>query len=470
MAIAGTTDPDDVVQTFYLSFLGRAADPTGRDFLTQFIDFDDPAAVAALGDFFVASDEFRASFAAGSSENFVRSVYFNLFDRNAGIDEVEAWTDRLDDQGLDRADLPAAVLEAARESDLEAYEAKLFVADYATDQTGRGGYVPDALTRPGLRGNDELYADLNRLDAEYGTLSLEVVGQSLDGRPLHAATVGTGEANLLFITQQHGDEPIGTEAAMLFLDFLAGDTALAQSLRGAVTVTVVPRVNPDGFARWEREVGGERGLVDPRYNNNGIDLNRTYDPAAPFSADVAPESVAVRELLGRLGPDFVFDYHGQGNYRAADGGLVTMSVLWPTNDGVDPAVVAASKRAVAALAGSLEESGYDLLTLYPGEDNPAIARNGFGLGGTPTVLVEQRFLQEMGQLAQGLDVDYSALVSALALEGFITMKGLVEAAADGSIETLDPAVAERIPERPPSIPYADVYGDDRYVAEEVLIA
>ena len=160
MAIAGTTDPDDVVQTFYLSFLGRAADPTGREFLTQFIDFDDPAAVAALGDFFVASDEFRASFAAGSSENFVRSVYFNLFDRNAGIDEVEAWTGRLDGQTLDRADLPAAVLDAAREADLEAYEAKLFIADYFTDQTGRGGYVPDALTRPGLRGNDELYADL----------------------------------------------------------------------------------------------------------------------------------------------------------------------------------------------------------------------------------------------------------------------------------------------------------------------
>ena len=59
--------------------------------------------------------------------------------------------------------------------------------------------------------------------------------------------------------------------------------------------------------------------------------------------------------------------------------------------------------------------------------------NGFALGGTPTVLVEQRFLQEMNELARGLDLDYSALVSALALEGFITMKGLVEAAADAAL-------------------------------------
>ncbi len=434
------------------------------------MDFGDPAAVAALAGLFVSSSEFQDSFAAGSPENYVRSVHFNLFDRNADINEVEFWTERLDEEGLDRAELPGAILETARQSDLEAFEAKLFIADYFTDQTERGGYLPDALTFPALRSNDELYADLNRLDARYETLSLEVVGQSLDGNPLYAATVGTGETNLLFITQQHGNEPIGTEAAMHLLDFLSEDTELARSLRDELTVTVVPRVNPDGFARWERQVGGERGLTNPRLNNEELDLNRTYDPAAPFGADVAPESVAVRDLVGRLDPDFLFDYHGQGNYRDEDGDLVTMSVLWPTTAGVDPAVVDASKRAVAAIAASLEESDYDRLTLYPGEDNPAIARNGFALGGTPTVLVEQRFLQEMGELARGLDLDYSALVSALALEGFITMRGLVEAAADGSLETLDPSLAEQLPARPPSIPYADLYSDDRYGAEELLIA
>jgi hypothetical protein len=434
------------------------------------VDFGDPAAVAALAGLFVSSSEFQDSFAAGSPENYVRSVHFNLFDRNADINEVEFWTERLDEEGLDRAELPGAILETARQSDLEAFEAKLFIADYFTDQTERGGYLPDALTFPALRSNDELYADLNRLDARYETLSLEVVGQSLDGNPLYAATVGTGDTNLLFITQQHGNEPIGTEAAMHLLDFLSEDTELARSLRDELTVTVVPRVNPDGFARWERQVGGERGLTNPRLNNEELDLNRTYDPAAPFGADVAPESVAVRDLVGRLDPDFLFDYHGQGNYRDEDGDLVTMSVLWPTTAGVDPAVVDASKRAVAAIAASLEESDYDRLTLYPREDNPAIARNGFALGGTPTVLVEQRFLQEMGELARGLDLDYSALVSALALEGFITMRGLVEAAADGSLETLDPSLAEQLPARPPSIPYADLYSDDRYGAEELLIA
>ena len=324
MTTAAAADPDDVVQTLYLSFLGRAADPAARSFLTGFVDLTDPAAVAALSDVFLSSAEFQSSFAAGSSENFVRSVYFNLFDRNADVEEVELWTDRLDDGGLDRGELPEAVLASARESDLEAYDAKLFIADYFTDQAERGGWLPETLTFPDLRSNDELYADLNRLDARYDTLSLEVVGQSLDGNPLYAATVGTGETELLFITQQHGNEPIGTEAALYLLDFLSEDTELARALREEVTVTVVPRVNPDGFARWERQVGGEPGLTNPRLNNEGIDLNRTYDPAAPFGADEAPESVAVRELVGRLDPDFLFDYHGQGNYRDAEGDRLTV--------------------------------------------------------------------------------------------------------------------------------------------------
>ena len=157
------------------------------------------------------------------------------------------------------ADLPGAVLDAARESDLEAYEAKLFIADYFTDQAAAGGWLPGALTFPALRGNDELYADLNGLDSRYDTLALAVVGQSLDGNPLYAATVGTGDASLLFITQQHGDEPIGTEAAQYFLEFLAGDTALARSLREEVTVTVVPRVNPPRRAPGGGGGGGGRG-------------------------------------------------------------------------------------------------------------------------------------------------------------------------------------------------------------------
>lgn len=461
-------DPADTAQTLYLGLLGEPIDPATLRFLTEFVDLDDPEAVDALGDAILGSSAFEDSFAATGTEPLVRSVIFNLFDRNATIQEVALWSDRIEDDGLERDAFVFSLLDEARESDTEAFEAKLFIADYITTQEAEGDYVPEDILRQSLRSNEDLYAELQALDEASDLLALEQVGTSLGDRPLYAATVGTGETELLFITQQHGDEPIGTEAAMLFLDYLISDAA--GEIRENTTITVMARINPDGFERWEQEVGGVRGLVDPRLNNAGQDLNRTYDPENPFGRDTAPEAVAVRELVAETDPDFIFDYHGQGNYRSEDGQLDTMSVLWPTNPEVDPAIREASQRAVVAIAESLDEFDYDQLTLYPGSDDPAIARNGFSLAGTPGVLVEQRYGQEMFQLSQGLNLDYSALVSALALEGFITMQGLAEAAADGGLETYDPALAEQIPERSPSIDYADLYSDDLYVPDDLLVA
>lgn len=82
----------------------------------------------------------------------------------------------------------------------------------------------------------------------------------------------------MIVTQEHGDEPTDTEAAMLLLEWLRGNSDAAQALRSEVKVTVVPRVNPDGFERWEQLAYGEAVLedtIDPRRNSVDIDLNRT---------------------------------------------------------------------------------------------------------------------------------------------------------------------------------------------------
>lgn len=461
-------DPGALVQTANLAFLGDAVSHDVRSFLVEYADLGSCGAVEALSDAYLSSPAFAETYAATSDEALVRSVFFNLFDRNTDVEEVEYWTGALESDAVEDAALPYAVLGAARESDIEAYEAKLFIADYVTDARAEGAYVPDTLTTQSLHGNAELYAELAALDAESDDLSLDQAGTSLEGNPLYTATVGTGERELVFVTQQHGDEPIGTEAALLFLDFLISDDPEAQAIRDGATITVMPRVNPDGFARWELEADGVRGLTDPRLNENGQDLNRTYDPENPFSADFAPESAAVKEVIAEIDPDLVLDYHGQGNYRDDSGDLDTMSVLWPTNPEVSEDIRDTSKQAVVAIENALEEYDYDQLTLYPGSDNPAIARNGLSLDGTPGVLVEQRFLQEMFVISEGLDLDYSALTSALALEGFITMKGLASAAADGSLFELDPDLALEIPERSDSIEFAELYSDDAYVPEDMM--
>ena len=459
-----TSTPQQLVQGLYLSLLGRAADPAG---LHYWVDELANSSLDVLSERFVNSREFQDNFGDKTPEEFVRLQYYNLFDRNPDKAGLDFWTAQLETGALDRDDLPGAILDGASESDQEAYRAKLSIADYYTSQVPQERYDPEQpLTYPWLHSNAELYADLNRLDERYDTLDLEQVGASLKGNPLYRAEVGHGDKTVMIVTQQHGDEPLGTEASLYLLDFLAGDSEAAREIREEVTVVVMPRVNPDGFARWERQVGGEQDVLDPRRNEANVDLNRSYDPEAGFDPEQAPEAAAVFRVLEEYQPDLLLDYHNQNNYRDAEGDLDTMSVRWATNEAVAPQVSADGQRAALAIAEALEDYDHDQLTLFPGSDNPAIARNGLALEGTPTLLIEQRGLQEMDELAQGLDLDYSALASALTLEGLISMKGVIGAVADDSFEDYDPQLAARIPERSERIQFADLYGDDAYTTPE----
>jgi len=458
--------PEQTVQTIYLGVLGRAAVPSERAFWVEQID---AIPSELLTDILLNSAEFVGSFAGQSDEAFVRALHFNLFDRNINQPEVDDWVARIEAEALDSGAILRAVLDEAREADIEAYQAKLAIVDYVTDQTEVDGYVPDTLTVPGFRSNAELYGELFMLDMEYDTLDLEQMGSSIAGNPLYAANVGTGETELVIITQQHGDEPTGTEGALLFLDWMSGDTAGAAEAREALSVTVMPRVNPDGFARWEREVGGERGLVDPRRNEAEVDLNRSYDPENPVNPLHSPESEAVIDLIADRDPVLVLDYHNQNLYRADDGSVDTMSVLWATNADVGPALTEIGQKAAVAIGNALEDYEFSNYTLFPGSENPALARNGLALEGTATLLIEQRYLEEMFEFTIGLEQDMSAVSSALALEAFQSMQGVVEALADGSFVDLDVEQALAIPERSAAIDFDDLYSDDIYGAESGCI-
>src|SRR5687767_5256184 len=73
-----------------------------------------------------------------------------------------------------------------------------------------------------LHTNAELAAALQRIaDRSKGRMTLEVAGRSNEGRPLWLAKVGSGDTTVLYITQQHGNEPLGTEAALQLLQRLA---------------------------------------------------------------------------------------------------------------------------------------------------------------------------------------------------------------------------------------------------------
>jgi len=129
----------------------------------------------------------------------------------------------------------------------------------------------------------------------------EVVGQSVDGRPIvaiHRARPGATRV-VLVIGCIHGDEQAGMRVVRRLRD--------RATLPADLDLWLVPTVNPDGVA------------ADRRTNAHGVDLNRnftyrwrpsshglTWSGPAPLSE---PESVALQALQERLNPVLTVVFH-----------------------------------------------------------------------------------------------------------------------------------------------------------------
>lgn len=128
----------------------------------------------------------------------------------------------------------------------------------------------------------------------------QVVGTSVQGRPLRVLTVGHGARKVLFVGGIHGDEAEGAYTT----EQLPAEFAAA-GLAAEVTLSILEDANPDGRA------------AATRGNANGVDINRNF-PATNFDASnpaaggeplSQPESRAVVETIERTRPALVIVMH-----------------------------------------------------------------------------------------------------------------------------------------------------------------
>lgn len=454
------------VQAFYLSLFGRAADPEGYKYWVSQLDSGAVELDGVLSAMLQSSEfsERREALLASDGERWISEIYQSVLGREVEKEGADYWTSLLS-EGVAPQTIIQSILAAASGTDNEALVASTSIAKFYSENVTNSEYNADQqLIQQGFRSNEQLYTDLTALDANYETLSLSQVGQSVEGRPLYSATVGEGPRKLMIVTQQHGDELTGTEASMHLLEWLSGDSDAAQALREQVTLTVMPRVNPDGFARWEGLVAGELDpatTLDPRRNAEDIDLNRTWDSSEAIDASLVPETTAVREVVQAFQPELILDYHNQNNYINEAGELETLSVLWPTNENVGPTITATAQQAAVAISQGLDDFDYGHLSLFPGGDSPQIGRNGIAIDGTPVLLIEQRGLEEFElKSLEGLDLDFDAVASAIVLEGVLSMLGVIEAMGQGDFDSLDPLLATLIPDRGERINFDDIYAEE----------
>ncbi|MFD9896525.1 M14 family zinc carboxypeptidase [Amycolatopsis sp. NPDC059027] len=285
-----------------------------------------------------------------------------------------------------------------------------------------------------------LAAELRELTRRsHGEIRLAEIGRTNEHRPVWAARVGHGAVRVQYVTQQHGDEPLGTPAALEFLRHAGvGHSAWQRWLLSRVTVDIVVRANPDGHEHdWRYNYDpaatpefGERG--------KGYDINRYHNPSLDPARNPATEAGLIQRRYTAFDPDIVVDYHMQGRYQDDKGRAITASAMWPTHPATRPSEVDFAKQITVVAKRSIEAVGGNV-SQYPGGDYEGIARNAYGLRGSGSVLIE---LSDQGAAYEQKQIR-SALASMLAIAG---------TAADGSLRHIDPAQADAIPPRGKPIP------------------
>jgi hypothetical protein len=142
---------------------------------------------------------------------------------------------------------------------------------------------------------------------------LQVLGQSVQGRPVYSYTIGAGKIRILMWSQMHGNESTTTKSLFDFLNLLHSGSELGNNLLRDFTFCCLPMVNPDGAQVWTRE------------NANNVDLNRdAFDRSQP-------ESNLLRQAFESFKPDCCYNLHDQRTiFGAGDSGKpATISFLAP---------------------------------------------------------------------------------------------------------------------------------------------
>ncbi len=177
----------------------------------------------------------------------------------------------------------------------------------------------------------------------------ELVGTSLQNRPITAYRFGNGPNRIAFIGGMHqGDEANSTDLVNKAIEYYAQHPA---AFPPDMTAVFIPTANPDGH------------LLKQRFNSRGVDLNRNW-PTADWKPDTFEASGLVRGGGGKM-PFSEPETLALWNYIKANDFL---GVIWYHSQGamvVDSMPTANGQRLATGLARLLAAStGYTYIDVF----------------------------------------------------------------------------------------------------------
>jgi murein tripeptide amidase MpaA len=160
-------------------------------------------------------------------------------------------------------------------------------------------------------------AQMNAFAANYPNLCQIVdAGTTMGGRHIYFAKISDNistheaEPEVLYTAAMHGDETTGYILMLRLIDYLltnyATDTRV-QNMVNNMEIWINPNANPDGtYYGGNSTVTGAR-----RYNNNGIDINRSFpDPWGGATSPVQTETTLMMNLANAHHFALSCNFHG----------------------------------------------------------------------------------------------------------------------------------------------------------------
>lgn len=206
--------------------------------------------------------------------------------------------------------------------------------------------------------------------------SIEEIGRSVEGRSISRLWFGTGPFHVLLWSQMHGDEPTATAALFDVFEYVRRHRRepVVQRMLSALTVHVVPMLNPDGAERYQRR------------NAQSIDINRD---ALMLQT---PEGRTLKALRDRLNPRIGFNLHNQ-SWRTSVGetgkpaSISLLSVAYDEARSENEGRIL-TKKTAALIRDVVEEFAPGQVAKYDDSFNPRAFGDNVTKWGTPVVLIE----------------------------------------------------------------------------------
>ncbi len=275
---------------------------------------------------------------------------------------------------------------------------------------------------PPLLEHDEVERRLRAVaEEDPGRFAFERVGTSLEGRSINMIATGSGPFRVLLWSQMHGDEPTATAALFDVFEYLRrhGSDPAVQRILSALTLYVVPMLNPDGAERFQRR------------NAQGIDINRDA------LGQQTPEGQLLKSLRDRFNPNVGFNLHNQGwNISVGDppkpASISLLSVAYD-KERSENAGRKLTKRLCAVIRDALEPFASGQIGRYDDEFEVRAFGDNLTLWGTPVVLIETGPFPAAEPDPVLIRLNFIGIVSAL------------DALATGNVDKADPQRYETLP-------------------------